>query len=233
MNEREKPQLLLADPEEAMLHEPDLSALPAKSAMKKNPNISPSTISSGPKVTPLSSSPVPVIVLDTYPSTGSNKEGDSTDDFICPKKKHLTWDENAIEEHDLTRGTRMKIEEPNTPYAHYDQQGHSDDDSSQNNPKTPPAESQKFTQNLAIHWDHLETKLGAVAAARDAYPSSPSACSSGHSDGEEEKKKKELRKLEFKSHRKNHYDEIGAWKKWKVDHPGDGTDGDDDMDIRS
>jgi hypothetical protein len=30
----------------------------------------------------------------------------------------ITWDEDAIAEHDLTRGTRMKIEEPETPY-HY------------------------------------------------------------------------------------------------------------------
>lgn len=25
------------------------------------------------------------------------------------EKKHLTWDEHAIEEHDLLRGTRMKV----------------------------------------------------------------------------------------------------------------------------
>lgn len=28
----------------------------------------------------------------------------------------ITWDEQTIAEHDLLRGTRMKIEEPKTPY---------------------------------------------------------------------------------------------------------------------
>lgn len=32
----------------------------------------------------------------------------------------ITWDEETIERHDLDRGTRMKIEEPNTPYNYYD-----------------------------------------------------------------------------------------------------------------
>lgn len=32
------------------------------------------------------------------------------------EKKVLTWDEEAIAEHDLERGTRQKIEEPNTPW---------------------------------------------------------------------------------------------------------------------
>lgn len=33
--------------------------------------------------------------------------------------KHIKWDEETIAQHDLDRGTRMKIEEPNTPYHHY------------------------------------------------------------------------------------------------------------------
>ena len=32
--------------------------------------------------------------------------------------KGVTWDEEVIKEHDKLRGTRMKIEEPNTPYNH-------------------------------------------------------------------------------------------------------------------
>ena len=30
-------------------------------------------------------------------------------DVDVKKEKHLTWDEHAIEEHDLLRGTRMKV----------------------------------------------------------------------------------------------------------------------------
>merc|ERR1712154_116556 len=89
------------------------------------------------------------------------------------KKKnivHLTWDEHAIEEHDQLRGTRMKIDEPNTPFA-YDQHSDSESIGSQQS-----REHAKHQQQL--NWSHLENKLGAVAAARDACPSSPSISSS-------------------------------------------------------
>ena len=36
-------------------------------------------------------------------NTSGNKKSDKS------TEKHLTWDEHAIEEHDLLRGTRMKV----------------------------------------------------------------------------------------------------------------------------
>jgi len=87
------------------------------------------------------------------------------------KKKALTWDEHAIEEHDLLRGTRMQIEEPNTPFSYYEH--HSDEDST----KTPPPRDDDNLNNLAMNWNRLENKLDAVAAVRDMYPSSPYASS--------------------------------------------------------
>jgi hypothetical protein len=33
------------------------------------------------------------------------------------EKPHVTWDEEQIAEHDKTRGTKMKIDEPKTPYV--------------------------------------------------------------------------------------------------------------------
>lgn len=35
------------------------------------------------------------------------------------KEKHLTWDEHAIEEHDVLRGTRMKVSQINSCLVHY------------------------------------------------------------------------------------------------------------------
>ena len=32
-------------------------------------------------------------------------------------KPHVTWDEEQIREHDKTRGQKMKIDEPKTPYV--------------------------------------------------------------------------------------------------------------------
>jgi len=39
------------------------------------------------------------------------------------KPDHITWDEEAIAEHDKERGTRQKIDEPPTPYHYFDEEG--------------------------------------------------------------------------------------------------------------
>ena len=150
------------------------------------------------------------------------------------KEKQLKWDEGVIEEHDLLRGTRMKIDEPNTPYTHYDSGAESDDS---RRPKSPAQ------QKNTLSWDVLQTRLDSVAAVRDAYPSSPSAADTDqeqNSDVEEETRK-EMRRLEFKEHRKRHYNEMEALRKFRQEHPeglvqpdaeenGDDNHGDDDDD---
>lgn len=159
--------------------------------------------------------------------------------------RHLKWDEKAIEEHDQLRGTRMKIDEPNTPYAQYDSGAESDDS---RRPKSPAC------QKPTLSWDVLQTRLDSVAAVRDAYPSSPSshatggdlggdhddddddgdadhpdaaAASGGNGNGDE--RKSEMRKLEFREHRKRHYNEAEALRKFREEHPG-GSDDEDDGD---
>lgn len=156
------------------------------------------------------------------------------------EKKHLKWDEEVIEEHDQLRGTRMKIDEPNTPYTHYDSGAESDDS---RRPKSPA--SQKAT----LSWDVLETKLNSVAAVREAYPSSPSS-HADHSTGaaeaaeggeatcgapatEEDQKRDEMRKLEFKEHRKRHYNEMELVRQFRKEHPDgllEDDNGDNDAD---
>jgi len=70
------------------------------------------------------------------------------------KKKILSWDEHAIEEHDQLRGTRMKIEEPNTPYTHYD---HTKDDGDEVSLRShSPSEHMKDRSKLC--WETLEKK---------------------------------------------------------------------------
>lgn len=138
-------------------------------------------------------------------------------------KKALKWDEVAIEEHDLLRGTRMKIDEPNTPYTHYDSGQESDDS---RRPKSP------ITQKNALSWDSLQTRLDSVAAVRDAYPSSPSSHGGDQSDAEEERRR-EMRNLEFKEHRKRHYNEMELVRKFRQEHPDGldvGADADDEDD---
>ena len=38
---------------------------------------------------------------------------------IYSEMSKIKWDEPTIKEHDKLRGTRMKIDEPDTPYEHY------------------------------------------------------------------------------------------------------------------
>ena len=142
------------------------------------------------------------------------------------EKKHLKWDEKAIEEHDLLRGTRMKIDEPNTPYTHYD--SGNDEDSAAHSDGSLPRPKSPAHQRPTLQWDVLQTRLDSVAAVRDAYPSSPSAGGeTDHSDVEEERKK-EMRHMEFKEHRKRHYNEMEAVRRFRQEHGDFALDDDDE-----
>ncbi|CAB9515949.1 expressed unknown protein [Seminavis robusta] len=128
-------------------------------------------------------------------------------------KKALKWDEVAIEEHDLLRGTRMKIDEPNTPYVHYDSGQESDDSRRAKSP---------VTQKNTLSWDSLQNRLDSVAAVQDAFPSSPSS-HGGDPPDEDDDRQKEMRKLEFREHRKRHYNEMELVRQFRQEHP-DGVD---------
>jgi protein phosphatase inhibitor 2 len=150
------------------------------------------------------------------------------------KKKgvHLKWDEAKIKEHDQLRGTRMKIEEPNTPYNHYYDSG-SETDGSMSSAKhnRKRGENDSSTQ---ISWDALTNKLEAHAAAKEAYPSSPSSRGAEEEEDDEDREKgreKELKKLEFKEHRKRHYNEMELVRKFRQEHPDEDVEADDENDA--
>mmetsp|Transcript_14185 Transcript_14185/g.19942 ORF Transcript_14185/g.19942 Transcript_14185/m.19942 type:complete len:198 (-) Transcript_14185:140-733(-) len=159
----------------------------------------------------------------------SRGSGSNSTSSAKKSKKGLKWDEEAIHEHDQLRGTRMKIDEPNTPY-NYD--SHSDLESDDNRPKTPERERQ------TLNFNALNNKLHGVVAAQLQYPSSPSSHSEIESDAEEERRRK-LKHLEFEQHRKQHYNEFELLKKFRNEHPDDleleddddGDAGDDEMET--
>jgi protein phosphatase inhibitor 2 len=78
----------------------------------------------------------------------------------------------------------------------------------------------------------LENKLGAVAAARELCPSSPSISSHGNSSGvdsdAEQVRRRRMKAKEFELHRKAHYNEMEALRRWKMSHQDDDDDDDDE-----
>ena len=131
--------------------------------------------------------------------------------------KHLKWDEAAIEEHDQLRGTRMKIDEPNTPYTHYDSGAESDGSGRAKSPAH---------QKESISWDNLQNRLDSVAAVQESFPSD-----TDHSESADEERKKEMKKMEFKEHRKRHYNEMELVKQFRKEHPEGVFAEDDDADA--
>lgn len=137
-------------------------------------------------------------------------------------KINLTWDEAMIEEHDKLRGTRMKIEEPNTPYNHsYDSGSETDG-------------SHKDHRDQELNFDHLSNKLEGVAAVRETHPPSPGGNSSLGGDSANEKtledRRNEVKALEFKEHRKRHYNEMELVRKFRMEHANDDNEEDNDAD---
>mmetsp|Transcript_6667 Transcript_6667/g.15945 ORF Transcript_6667/g.15945 Transcript_6667/m.15945 type:complete len:236 (+) Transcript_6667:362-1069(+) len=140
------------------------------------------------------------------------------------KNRTLKWDEAKIQEHDQLRGTRMKIEEPNTPFAHYDSGSETDGSWS----SARGSRNHGGVDNHKISWDALTNKLEAHAAAKDQVypPSSPSHTSDGNyttdEEGEDQKRerlRKEMKRLEFQEHRKSHYNEMEVVRRFRRDYP--------------
>ena len=154
----------------------------------------------------------PVPVVKPALKTG-NKSKSKTKD----KDAHLKWDEEKIKEHDKERGTRMKIDEPDTPYHHNYDSGSETDGSHRSH--------ERNEKKGALDMTHLQNKLDAhVAAKAQVCPNSPGA-SLGSAD--EEERAKELKALEFKEHRKRHYNEMEMVRRFRMQHANDDDDDDD------
>ena len=126
-----------------------------------------------------------------------------------------------------------QIDEPDTPYTHYDH--HSDEVESNSSGQHPrsPDENHKEPE-LASQWDDIASKLQAVADKRDACPLSPAPSrDSNMSDSEKmeaEEKEKEEKKKKFKEMRKNHYNEAEMMRRWRMQHANDDDEEEEDDD---
>lgn len=147
--------------------------------------------------------------------TAASDDGTDTKQQGNPKDdRHLKWDEEVIEEHNLLRGTRMKIDEPNTPYI-YDSGAESDESSRKLSPhSTKPT----------ISIEALGRKLDTVAAVQDNLPSESSTDADELTESQRDGKKSTLRRLEFSEHRKRHYNEMELVRKFRAENAEDEDD---------
>ncbi|GMF58584.1 unnamed protein product [Phytophthora fragariaefolia] len=136
---------------------------------------------------------------------------------------HVTWDEETIALHDLDRGTRMKIDEPNTPY-HYYADGEEGGVS--------PARSLSGQEAQApIQWDELQSKLQDVKDKKksewdssDDERSSVSSASGVNFGARDAEGKKLVKDPNFAEKRKMHYNEFERVRAWKMQHAADDDD---------
>ena len=84
---------------------------------------------------------------------------------VSQAKASITWDEETIAEHDKDRGTRQKIDEPDTPFATYDPA--TDPDRHLPQSQSPEMKEMKpvAPTSLADGLDELTSKLTAAADA--------------------------------------------------------------------
>ena len=144
------------------------------------------------------------------------KQGKVARGITSNNNKGLQWDEAKIQEHDKLRGTRMKIVEAETPFLYYDSAD--DSDGSHNASKGV----------TGLNLEHLQNKLDAAAAVRDANSSNMDDDDAG-SDAEEEERKK-IKAMEFKEYRKRHYNEMELVRKFRQQQAEGLLDDEDDED---
>ncbi|EGZ10769.1 hypothetical protein PHYSODRAFT_347553 [Phytophthora sojae] len=141
----------------------------------------------------------------------------------------VTWDEETIALHDLDRGTRMKIDEPNTPYHYYAE-------SDEHGGVSPARSLSGREAQPPIQWDELQSKLQDVKDKKksewdssDDESSSVSSASGGLSFAARDAEGIKLVKdPNFAQKRKQHYNEFERVRAWKMQHAAEGEDDEDE-----
>ncbi|TDH66197.1 uncharacterized protein CCR75_006196 [Bremia lactucae] len=136
---------------------------------------------------------------------------------------HVSWDEETIARHNLDRGTRMKIDEPNTPYHYY------------NDAVSPARSFSGREEQPSLQWDELQSKLqdykdSSNTSARDnsADEKSRLASTGLQFSARNDEGKKIEKDPDFAEKRKNHYKEFERVRAWKMQH-GDDDDQEDEV----
>jgi protein phosphatase inhibitor 2 len=187
-------------------------------------------------------------------SSGSAKDNTPTTPVPCLRRgdsakssgghsrpDHVRFDEEIIAEHDKLRGTRQKIDEPNTPYHQHNVEAVDDDDNASASGAAPSSVSASprvststkvrkssvdFTKSSpqkshALQWGDLESRL---KVAKDEVEGGEGVGGHTPSDDTDDEAP---HKREFEEHRKKHYNEFQRVKEWRAKQAA-GLDDDDD-----
>ncbi|KAF0715264.1 Aste57867_3478 [Aphanomyces stellatus] len=170
-------------------------------------------------------------------------------------RPHIKWDEETIALHDLDRGTRMKIEEPNTPYHYYAGEAdtadvgaaeasieitdvamemHNADPTNALKPVgasshvgfSPASPAHSASNGKELQLDELNAKL-TEHQERSEWDSDCSSNASSSSARNRNKMAKTATK-DFSQKRKQHYNEYERMKQWRLQHAAAAADDDDD-----
>ena len=107
--------------------------------------------------------------------------------------KSIVWDDPTIQKHDLERGTRQKIDEPKTPYIHYE---HETDEILSDS--LPPSHYQE-----QLPQEQLEQKVQAFQPFQQVNTSNEMNWSSD--EEQQDKKQEQVVDLNFVKKRNSHY----------------------------
>jgi len=122
---------------------------------------------------------------------------------MSSQKKTLVWDEANLEETSKERGTRQKIDEPDTPYHHPGDYSVSSDSERQEE-WSEDSKDESITKHSV--WDQLQLKLEEEKKLQDE---GNELVVPGWQEKEEKRKK-------FIEKRKTHYNEGQKWKEMKA-----------------
>ncbi|KAI9919170.1 hypothetical protein PsorP6_011837 [Peronosclerospora sorghi] len=156
--------------------------------------------------------------MDNRPKATPQHNAAISSHSLSQHDAHVTWDEETIALHDLDRGTRMKIDEANTPYHYYAESG-----------GVSPARS--HSGKSPIEWEELQSKLQDVKDKKtcgwecsdDDEPMSP-ASREVHFAARDAEGKKIHKDPTFAQKRKSHYNEFERVRAWKMQHGNEEDD---------